>query len=54
MFYLIICIEESLNIHSIISRSSQCSMTGVTKAWYVLSCLWDDPYKRTLAANRKE
>ena len=21
---------------------------------YVLSCLWDDPYKITLAANRKE
>ena len=21
-------------------------------AWYVLSCLWDDAYKRTLAANR--
>ena len=21
---------------------------------YVLSCLWDDAYKRTLAANRKE
>ena len=22
--------------------------------WYVLSCLWDGAYKRTLAANRKE
>ena len=22
--------------------------------WYVLACLWDDAYKRTLAANRKE
>ena len=22
--------------------------------WYALSCLWDDAYKRTLAANRKE
>ena len=22
--------------------------------WYVLSCLWDDAYKRTLAANQKE
>ena len=21
---------------------------------YVLSCLWDDAYKRTIAANRKE
>ena len=24
------------------------------KPWYVLSCLWDDAYKRTLAVNRKE
>ena len=24
------------------------------KPWYVLSSLWDDAYKRTLAANRKE
>ena len=24
------------------------------QAWYVLSCLWDAAYKRTLAANRKE
>ena len=24
------------------------------RSWYVLSCLWDDAYKRTLAANRKE
>ena len=23
-------------------------------SWYVFSCLWDDAYKRTLAANRKE
>ena len=22
--------------------------------WYVLSCLWDGAYKRTVAANRKE
>ena len=22
------------------------------RPWYVLSCLWDDAYKRTLAANR--
>ena len=26
----------------------------VTKAVYVLSCLWDGAYKRTLAVNRKE
>ena len=24
------------------------------RPWYVLSCLWDDVYKRTLAANQKE
>ena len=24
------------------------------RLWYVLSCLWDDAYKRTLAANRQE
>ena len=24
------------------------------RQWYVLSCLWDDAYKRTLAAIRKE
>ena len=24
------------------------------RLWYVLSCLWDDAYKRTLAANLKE
>ena len=35
-----------------ISRSNQCSTTGVTKA--VLSCLWDGAYKRALAANWKE
>ena len=23
------------------------------RPWYVLSCLWEDAYKRTLAANRK-
>ena len=23
-------------------------------SWYVLSCLWDGAYKRTLAVNRKE
>ena len=24
------------------------------RPWYVLSCLWDCGYKRSLAANRKE
>ena len=37
-----------------ISRSNQCSVTGVTRPWYVLSCLWDGAYKITLAANQKE
>ena len=36
-----------------ISRSSQCSTTGVPKAWYVLSCQWDDAYKKK-PINRKE
>ena len=27
---------------------------SVVRAWLVLSCLWDNAYKRTLAANRKE
>ena len=35
--------------HSAISHSSQSQ-----RPWYVISCLWDDVYKRTLAANRKE
>ena len=26
---------------------------GLQRPWYVLSCLWDDAYKRTLAASRK-
>ena len=26
----------------------------VQRPWYVLSCLWDGAYKRTLAVNRKE
>ena len=34
--------------HWPISRSSQCS----TRPWYVLSCMWDSAYKRTLAVNR--
>ena len=24
------------------------------RSWYVLTCLWDGAYKRTLAVNRKE
>ena len=31
-----------------ISSSSQCSTTGLTEPWYVLSCLWDGAYKRPL------
>ena len=40
-------IDSSWWTHWAISRSSQCS------TWYVLSCLCDGAYKRTLAANRK-
>ena len=29
-------------------------MTGLTKTVDVLSCLWDDAYKRTLTANQTE
>ena len=36
--------------HGAISHPSQCSTTGVTKAM-VCVILWDDAYKRTLAAN---
>ena len=39
--------------HRAISRSSQCSMTGVTYD-VVCAILSDDSYKRTLAVNRKE
>ena len=31
-----------------IEHKSQCSMTGVTRPWYVLSCLWDGAYKSPL------
>ena len=37
-------IDPSWWTHDNISRSSQ---------WYVLPCIWNDAYKRTLAANRK-
>ena len=37
-----------------LSRSSQCSTTGVQRPCYLLSCLWDGAYKRTLAVNWKE
>ena len=40
--------------HSAISRSSQCSTTGVIWKWYELSCLWDGAFKRSLAANLKK
>ena len=40
--------------HWAISRSSQCSTTGVTKAVVCVICMWYDAYKRTLAANRNE
>ena len=45
-------IDTSWWNHWAISRSSQYSTTGITKA--VLSCLWGDAYKITLAASRKD
>ena len=35
-------------------KANQPVLYEVTMVWYVLSCLWDDAYNRTLAANRKE
>ena len=37
-----------------ISRSTQCSTTGVTKAVVCVILSVDDAYKRIFAANRKE
>ena len=37
-----------------ISRCSQCSITGVTKAAVCIILYWDGAYKRPLAANRKK
>ena len=42
--------DEGSFIHSLINFSLQ----PVIHDWYVLSCLWDGAYKRTLAVNRKE
>ena len=28
--------------------------SAAQRPWYVLSCLWDGAYKRTLVVNRKE
>ena len=44
-------IDPSWWTHWAICRSSQCSTTGVTKVVYVLSCLWDGAYKRTLVVD---
>ena len=30
------------------------SLYMCVRLWYVLSCLWDDAYKRALAANQKQ
>ena len=39
----------------LLSRSSQCSTTGLTKAVVcAILSVWDDAYKRTLAAKPKE
>ena len=46
-------IDPSWWTHGAISRSSQCSTTGVTKTGMFYP-VWDYAYKRTLAANLKE
>ena len=57
-FHLIVLLITGILISvlhsSLITRSRLCTTTGVTNLWYVLSCLWDDAYKRTLAVNSKE
>ena len=40
--------------HWVISHSKKCSTTGLTKGCGMYYPVWDDAYKRTLAANRKE
>ena len=47
-------IDPSWSTYWAISRSSQCPTTGVTMTVVCVSSLWDDAYKITLAANRKE
>ena len=47
-------INPSWYTHRAVSVSSQCSTTGIKKPCYVVSCLWDDAYKRTLTTNWKE
>ena len=42
-------IDPSWWIHSASTPKLECQ-----KLWYVLSCLWDDAYKISLAANQKE
>ena len=43
---------------SLFRYNLSCTCTGtrylLVCTWYVLSCLWHDAYKRTLAANQKE
>ena len=43
----------SIAFLSIQGCCSQCSTASVM-LWYMLSCLWDGAYKRSLAANWKE
>ena len=40
--------------HITVNKMSHLSSMLIQRPWYVLFCLWDDAYKRTLAANRKE
>ena len=50
----LLSVHISLYLFISISRSSQCSTTGVTKAVVcAILSVWDGAYKRTLAVNRK-
>ena len=62
-FFSFLFAEVSLNIHSYLVQASwhlkflvpaSAQRLVYQRPWYVLSCMWDGAYKRTLAANRKE
>ena len=54
------CTHIHAHTHTLVDPLSYFSLQPVLhdwcnqRPWYVLSRLWDDAYKRTLAANRKE
>ena len=50
-----VCMNACMNVYLLSYFSFQPVLHDwCKKPWYVLSCMWDDAYKRTLAANRKE